>query len=71
MTGYRGRTGIYEMLTLSPEIKKLVNQDAELSKIKELARREGMKSLRLNGTEKVVAGLTTAEEITKITPPVD
>jgi general secretion pathway protein E len=71
MTGYRGRTGIYEMLSLSPEIKKLVNQDAELSKIKELAQREGMKPLRLNGAEKVAAGLTTIEEITKIAPPAE
>ena len=71
MTGYRGRTGIYEMLPLSVEIKKLVTKDAELTKIKALAQREGMKPLRLNGTEKVVAGLTTAEEIIKIAPPVE
>ncbi len=71
MTGYRGRTGIYEMLPLSMEMKKLVVRDAELSKIKALARREGMKPLRLNGAEKVAAGLTTAEEIIKIAPPPD
>ncbi len=71
MTGYRGRTGIYEMLPLSAEMKKLVVGDAELSKIKALARREGMKPLRLNGAEKVAAGLTTAEEIIKIAPPPD
>ena len=71
MTGYRGRTGIYEMLALSPEIKKLVTKDTELAKIKLQAQREGMKPLRLNGAEKVVAGLTTAEEIIKIAPPTD
>ncbi|MGB8076728.1 MAG: GspE/PulE family protein [Gallionella sp.] len=71
MTGYRVRTGIYEMLTLSPEIKKLVVRDAEISKIKSQAHREGMKPLRLSGAEKVVAGLTTAKEITLIAPPVD
>jgi len=71
MTGYRGRTGIYEMLPLSAEMKKLVVKDAELSKIKALARREGMKPLRLSGAEKVAAGLTTAEEIIKIAPPLD
>ena len=69
MTGYRGRTGIYEMLPLSAEMKKLVVVDAELQKIKALARREGMKPLRLSGAEKVAAGLTTAEEIIKIAPP--
>ena len=71
MTGYRGRTGIYEMLALSPEIKKLVNKDAELARIKAQAQREGMKPLRLNGAEKVLAGLTTVEEITKIAPPAE
>jgi general secretion pathway protein E len=71
MTGYRGRTGIYEMLTLSPEIKKLVIRDAEISKIKSQAHREGMKPLRLSGAEKVAAGSTTAKEITMIAPPAD
>ncbi|OGT01043.1 MAG: type II secretion system protein E [Gallionellales bacterium RIFCSPLOWO2_12_FULL_59_22] len=71
MTGYRGRTGIYEMLPLSAEMKKLIVSDAELQKIKALAMREGMKPLRLSGAEKVAAGLTTAEEIIKIAPPVD
>lgn len=71
MTGYRGRTGIYEMLPISSEMKKMIIQDADLNKIKALARHEGMKTLRLNGAEKVAAGLTTAEEIIKITPPAD
>ncbi|MFZ3019721.1 MAG: GspE/PulE family protein [Gallionella sp.] len=71
MTGYRGRTGIYEMLPLSAEMKKLVVRDAELGKIKALARQEGMKPLRLSGAEKVAAGLTSAEEIIKIAPPLD
>ena len=71
MTGYRGRTGIYEILPLSAEMKKLVVMDAELAKIKALAQREGMKPLRLSGAEKVAAGLTTAEEIIKIAPPLD
>jgi len=71
MTGYRGRTGIYEMLTLSAGIKKIVNKNAELEKIKEMAQREGMKPLRLNGAEKVAAGLTTIEEITKNAPPAE
>lgn len=71
MTGYRGRTGLYEMLALSGEIKKLIYRDADLSKIKELAYREGMQPLRLNGAEKVAAGLTSADEIFKMTPPLN
>ncbi|MBY0575631.1 MAG: GspE/PulE family protein [Gallionellaceae bacterium] len=71
MTGYRGRTGIYEMLPFSSAMKKLVIKDAEIAEIRALAQREGMKPLRLGGAEKVAAGLTTAEEIIKITPPLD
>jgi general secretion pathway protein E len=59
------------MLPLCAEIQKLVVKDAELAKIKALAQREGMKPLRLSGAEKVAAGLTTAEEIIKIAPPMD
>jgi general secretion pathway protein E len=69
MTGYRGRTGIYEMLPLSSEMKRLVVKDADLARIKLLAQREGMKSLRLSGVEKVVAGLTTADEVLRNAPP--
>ncbi len=71
MTGYRGRTGIYEMLELSGETKKLVVNNVNLAQIRILAQREGMKPLRLSGAEKVVAGLTTAEEVIKVAPPLD
>jgi general secretion pathway protein E len=71
MTGYRGRTGIYEMLPMSADIRKLISKDADLDKLKLLAQREGMKPLRVNGAEKVVAGLTTAEEVIKTAPPID
>ena len=71
MTGYRGRTGIYEMLQLSAETKKLVVNNVNLAQIRILAQREGMKPLRLSGAEKVAAGLTTAEEIIKVAPSSD
>ena len=69
MTGYRGRTGIYEMLPVSKELQKLVVGDCELAKLRAQAHREGMKPLRVSGAEKVAAGLTTPEEILRITPP--
>ncbi len=71
MTGYHGRTGIYEMLPLSVEMKRLTVKDADITRIKAQARREGMKPLRLSGAEKVAAGLTTYEEIIKVAPPLD
>ena len=69
MTGYRGRTGIYEMLSLSPELKKLITHDADLASIKKLAYQQGMQPLLINGVEKIAAGLTTIEELLKVAPP--
>ncbi len=69
MTGYLGRVGIYEILQLSPEVKKLISQDADLAKIREQATREGMKPLRISGAIKIAAGLTTMEEVMRVAPP--
>ena len=69
MTGFRGRTGIYEMLPISREMKKLITQDADIDRIKSQALREDMKPLRFSGAEKVAAGMTTPEEILRIAPP--
>lgn len=69
MTGYRGRSGIYEMLTISPAIKKLVAQNADLARIRATAHQEGMQPLMINGAEKVAAGITTIEELLKVAPP--
>jgi len=69
MTGYRGRIGIYEIMPMSAEIKKLVADGAELSRLREQAMREGMKPLRIAGAKKVAAGLTTIAEIIKVAPP--
>jgi general secretion pathway protein E len=69
MTGYKGRVGIYEIMPMSVEIKKLVANGAELGKLREQAMREGMKPLRIAGAKKVAAGLTTIAEIIKVAPP--
>ena len=69
MTGYRGRLGLYEILTLSPEMKQLITDDAEVARIRDLACREGMKPLRISGAMKVAAGVTTLAEVFKVAPP--
>jgi general secretion pathway protein E len=69
MTGYRGRSGIYEMLNISNDLKKLITPDADLSKLRTLAHKEGMQPLMINGAEKIAAGLTTIEELIKVAPP--
>src|SRR5712691_3067886 len=68
-TGYLGRIGLYKILLLSPEIKRLVNAEADVAKIRELAYKEGMKPLRISGAMKVAMGLTTLGEVLKVAPP--
>ena len=62
-TGYRGRLGIYEILTMSPTLRRLVGADTNLNAIRLQAYKEGMHSLHLSGAQKVAAGLTTLEEV--------
>jgi general secretion pathway protein E len=68
-TGYTGRIGLYEILLLSPEVKKLINAEADVAKIREVAYKEGMKPLRISGAMKVAMGVTTLEEVLKVAPP--
>ncbi len=70
-TGFRGRSGIYEMLTISPALRKLITPDTNLSELTKLAQREGMQPLIINGAEKIAAGITTIEELLKVAPPLD
>jgi general secretion pathway protein E len=70
-TGYRGRTGIYEMLTISQKIRKVITPDTDLAALRKLAYQEGMQPLMLNGAEKVAAGITTVEEVLKVAPHLD
>ncbi|WP_461395753.1 GspE/PulE family protein, partial [Deferrisoma sp.] len=66
-TGYRGRTGIYELLRVNDAVRELVMQRANSVAIKEAARRAGMITLREDGARKVAAGVTSAEEVLRVT----
>jgi len=68
-TGYTGRIGLYEILLLSAEVKRLINAEADLAGIRDQAYKEGMKPLRISGAMKVAMGLTTFEEVLKVAPP--
>ena len=70
-TGFRGRSGIYEMLTITPALRKLITPDTDLAKLTKLAQQEGMQPLIINGAEKIAAGLTTIEELLKVAPPLE
>ena len=66
-SGYVGRIGIFEMLRMSEGIKKLASRRASDDEIRKLAVQEGMRTLRQDGLEKVEAGITTIEEILRVT----
>jgi len=69
MTGYKGRVGIYEILLMSPALRKLVTPTTDIAPLREQASKEGMKPLRISGALKVANGLTTLEEVMKVAPP--
>ena len=71
MTGYSGRIGIYEILLMSPELRKLITADTDIAALRDQAGREGMKPLRISGAQKVANGTTTLEEVLKSAPPAE
>lgn len=66
MTGYRGRTGIHELMILNDEIRDLVVRRAPLTDIKEAAKANGMKELREDGLFKVLSGVTDPQEVMRV-----
>jgi general secretion pathway protein E len=66
-TGYKSRMGIFELMELNEEIRTLIMANADASKITEAARRNGMHSLREDGWRKIRNGVTTAEEVLRVT----
>jgi len=70
-TRFRGRTGIYELFTVDEEIRRLVTERASLDSLRAAARRQGMQSLRDDGMAKVQGGVTTIEEILRVTSDED
>ena len=69
MTGYMGRIGIYEMMLLTSAQRGLIGAETDLNKVRDQGMRDGMKPLRVSGALKVGAGLTTVEEVMKVSPP--
>lgn len=66
-SGYKGRAGIFEILTVDDEIRHLINNHASLTEIRQRARNAGMRTLREDGVRKVLAGFTTIEEVVSAT----
>ncbi|MFA5606279.1 MAG: ATPase, T2SS/T4P/T4SS family [Leucobacter sp.] len=66
-TGYRGRVGVHEVMTLSEEIEQLLVNEASSAELRDFAIDQGMRSLRDDGWLKVAAGLTTLDEVYRVT----
>ena len=66
-TGYYGRTGIYEIMRVTEAIKKTILTTSDADTIKRVAIGEGMRTLRQDGAEKVITGMSTTEEILRVT----
>jgi type IV pilus assembly protein PilB len=65
-TGYRGRTSVHEVMTMTEDIERLAAERRSSDEIKRVARSQGMKMLREDGIEKVLAGVTSIEEILRV-----
>lgn len=66
-TGYVGRIGLFEVLEVSKNIRKLISEKADSDLIAQAAKAEGMKTMLEDGLEKVAAGMTTIEEVIRVT----
>ncbi|MBN2418691.1 MAG: type II/IV secretion system protein [Deltaproteobacteria bacterium] len=66
-TGYHGRCGIHEVLPVTEPIQKLITPESDIGLIREMARKEGMVTLRENAIKKLLDGTTTYEEVLRVT----
>jgi len=70
-TGFLGRTGIYEMLRVTPPIRALIQPDMDLARLTETAYAEGMQPLRMSAAAQVARGVTTLAEVAHVLPPTE
>lgn len=68
-TGYQGRTAIFEIIRMTPALRELILTNPSLHQVEELARKEGARTMFLDGVDKVASGVTTFEELIRIALP--
>ena len=68
-TGYSGRIGLFEMLTLTPALKEIVSGGLSSEKLKKAAQTEGFQVMSFDGIQKALQGLTTIDEVFRVAPP--
>ena len=66
-TGYKGRTGIYEVMPISDDMRQLIMRNANSLELAEQAQKEGVKNMRQSGLLKVKQGVTSLEEVEAVT----
>src|SRR6185436_18155221 len=69
--GYKGRIALYEVMPFSEDLKELVLQGCSTAELKIGAIKAGVRSLRMSGIQKCIEGVTTTEEILRVTAPDD
>jgi general secretion pathway protein E len=67
-TGYLGRLGVYEIMQMTRDVKRLITDQTDMAALTQAAYKNGMRPLRASGAVKVAAGLTTVEEVLKVAP---
>ncbi|MDY7536895.1 GspE/PulE family protein [Undibacterium sp. RTI2.1] len=67
LTGYKGRTGLYELLTVTLPFSKLIKEESDIHALRKQSIADQMKPLRIAGAYKIIEGLTTADEVLKVT----
>jgi general secretion pathway protein E len=68
-TGYMGRSGLIEQLVMTDAMRSLIAQGSDLTQMRAQAARDGLRSLRVSGAEKIAKGVTTVDEVLKAAPP--
>ncbi|HYV33979.1 MAG TPA: hypothetical protein VE973_03990, partial [Candidatus Limnocylindria bacterium] len=68
-TGFKGRVGIFELMTVTKDLQDLIVKAPSSKQVWELARKQGLKTLFEDGIEKVKQGVSTLEELMRVAPP--
>ena len=65
-TGYFGRIGVYEIMPITPDLRQAINRGENADVLEEIARKHGMKTLRMSAVEYALRGITTVEEVRRV-----
>ncbi|HUL65720.1 MAG TPA: GspE/PulE family protein [Burkholderiaceae bacterium] len=68
-TGYLGRTGLIELLVFNDKLREIIGRGGDIAQMRAQAARDGLRSLRVSGAEKVASGVTTIDEVLRAAPP--